>query len=376
MMFKKLSLQWRLSLLSSLLTAVCCVGLTVMLNISAFKMADSIDAVALQPSLSAYSPGPEEVEPAYDMSPAAAEEARHIHLMDSVLYTLIALCVGGALTYWVSGRALRPVRILNEQVRNISAHNLHGSLEVPPTGDELAELTASFNDMREKLAEAFAVQKRFSADAAHEFRTPLAVMQTRLDVFNKKKEHSPEEYEALAAVLQKSVSRLRGLVTELLAMANMEHELKKQALSLDEIFDAVLLELSDRAERDKISISWDDPGVQAFGDRELLYRAFYNLTENAVKYNLPGGSVKIRAEYGDGCAVITIEDTGLGIPEGMKKQIFEPFFRVDKSRSRDMGGAGLGLSMAEGIIKKHGGTISAADNGEKGSRFTVCLPNE
>lgn len=186
----KLSLQWRLTLLSSLLIAVCCIGLTMTLNHSAFRMADAIDAAIIQPALPADIPSSGETAISMASLSAATAEAKSLHLMDSVLYTILVVCIGGLLTYKVTGKALEPMRVLNEQVKNLNTHNLNESLEVPPTGDELAELTASFNDMTDKLAESFALQKRFSADAAHELRTPLAVMQTRLDVFRKEGTHS------------------------------------------------------------------------------------------------------------------------------------------------------------------------------------------
>ena len=375
-MFKKISLQWRLTLLSSLLIAICSIGLTVTLNISAFRMADTIDAFTVQPAIPSEESLSDITAPSYGMPSVTAKEAKHIYLMDSILYTVIAVFIGGILTYYVSGKALEPVRALNEQVKNINTHNLNESLEVPPTHDELAELTASFNDMTDKLAESFAVQKRFSADAAHELRTPLTVLQTKLDVFRKKEEHTPEEYEALTNTFQKQTSRLRGLVTELLDIANMEHKPDIQKFSLSKLFDGICKELSVTAKSANVSISFDKTDIEVLGDYSLLYRALYNLIENAVKYNVAGGSVKISSAIKDDNAIITIADTGIGIPDSMKNQIFEPFCRVDKSRSREMGGAGLGLSMVDSIMKKHGGTITVSDNNGRGSCFTVILPKE
>ena len=375
-MFKKISLQWRLTLLSSILIAICCIGLTVTLNISAFRMADTIEAFTLQPAMPTDAAISDITVPLYAMSTTTATEAKHIHLTDSILYTVIAVFIGGVLTYYVSGKALQPVRALNEQVKNINAHNLNESLEVPSTEDELAELTASFNDMTDKLAESFAVQKRFSADAAHELRTPLAVLQTKLDVFRKKKEHTPEEYETLTIIFQKQINRLRGLVTELLDIANMEHKLEIQNVSLAKAFDGICKELFDTAKSANVSISYDKTDIMIFGDYSLLYRALYNLIENAVKYNVSGGSVEISSAIKDNNTIITIADTEIGIPDSMKKQIFEPFCRVDKSRSREIGGAGLGLCMVDSIIKKHGGTITVSDNSGSGSCFTVILPKE
>lgn len=185
-MLKKFSLRWRLTLFSSVLIAVCCIGLSIVLNVSAYRMADSIDAVVIQPArkINETDAGGAPMMPS--ASPDTVKKAKNGYLGESLLYTIIAVLIGGVLTYYVSGRTLEPVRALNEQIKNINAHNLDESLEIPQTKDELAELTASFNDMTDKAAQAFAMQKRFSADAAHELRTPLTVLQTKPDVFRKK----------------------------------------------------------------------------------------------------------------------------------------------------------------------------------------------
>lgn len=376
-MMKKISLRWRLTLLTSLLIAVCCIGLSMVLNASAYRMADKIDAMVIQQALS--SDGAVTYAPFMQFEPAVPMEdvnlAKHSYLMESLLYTIAAVIAGGIFTYYVSGKALEPVRALNEQVKNVNSHNLDEELDVPPTSDELAELTVSFNDMTDKLAQAFAVQKRFSADAAHELRTPLSVLQTKLDVFRKREEHTVEEYEALIKTFGKQVSRLRGLVTELLDIANMEHELQRQEIPLNALLEEVLGELSDSAREKDVSLTLQCVDITLFGDYSLLYRAFYNLVENAVKYNVAGGSVEIDAVVSEKkTAVITVKDTGIGIPDILKEQVFEPFYRVDKSRSRELGGAGLGLSLVESIIKKHEGTISVSDNAGGGSSFFVVLP--
>lgn len=303
-----------------------------------------------------------------------AQQARGDYLYESLFFTVIAMLTGGFFTYYVSGKALEPVKILNEQVKNINIHNLNESLQVPPTNDEIAELAASFNDMTEKLDRAFSIQKRFSADAAHELRTPLAVMQTKLDVFRKKGQRTPEEYDALAAAFQKQLERLRSLVTELLDIANMEDEWNMQEVSLLEILEDVSADLSSVAEDKGVILSLYGGNCRVRGNPALLYRTFYNLMENGIKYNVLGGSVIIETLEGKDTVTVAVSDTGSGIPESMKQQIFEPFFRVDKSRSREMGGAGLGLSMVDAIVKKHGGTIAVADREGGGSRFTVTLP--
>ena len=374
-MIKKISLRWRLTLLSSLLIAICCIGLSVVLNLSAYRMADSIDAIPMQPAQSL-----NKTNDVLSMTPSAPSEtvkqAKNNYLTESVIYTICAVFLGGVLTYYVSGKALNPVRALNEQVKNINTHNLDESLPIPSTNDELAELTSSFNDMTDKLAQAFDMQKRFSADAAHELRTPLTVLQTKLDVFLKREQHSAEEYEALISTFQKQIRRMRSLVTELLEIANMEHEMQKQDVSLDSLLDDVVNDLIPVATEKHISLNLENGGLYVSGDYELLYRAFYNLCENAIKYNKENGKVFVSMLEAGKNIIVTVTDTGIGISNDMKKQIFEPFYRVDKSRSREMGGAGLGLALVDKIIKKHSGTIKLTDDENGGSCFTVTLPKE
>lgn len=374
-MIKKISLRWRLTILTSLLIMVCCIGLSIFLNISAYHLADSIDAMSILPTQttdnSAFSP-------TYSYEPAETlMEAKHNYLVESLLYTFVAVLFGGVLTYYISGKALEPVRALNEQVKNINAHNLEESIDIPPTNDELAELTVSFNDMTDKLAQVFEMQKRFSADAAHELRTPLTVLQTKLDVFRKKEVHSAEEYKTLVNAVQKQVKRLRSLVTELLDIANMEHKFNKQDIPIGSLLKDVVMELNPVAKEKDISLIFNSSDCHIYGDYDLLYRAFFNLTENAIKYNVKSGKVIVDVSKAEKHIVVTVKDTGIGIPDKMKKQIFEPFYRVDKSRSREIGGAGLGLSLTENIIKKHKGSISVSDNKSSGgSCFTVTLPIE
>lgn len=253
-MFKKIPLRWRLTLLSSLLIAVCCIGLSTVLSFSAYRMADTIDAAVLQPAQSVKLEETDVVviPPMVSGAAETVGRAKHSYRMESLTYTMIAMMFGGILTYHIAGKILKPVKVLSEQVKNITAHNLNESLDVPPTKDELAELTVSFNEMTDKLAQTFETQKRFSAEAAHELRTPLAVLQTKLDVFHKKTVHTPEEYEALTLIFQKQVSRLRNIVAELLDIANMEYVLRRQEISLQVLLDDVISELSEKAEKKQI----------------------------------------------------------------------------------------------------------------------------
>ena len=374
-MLKRISLRWRLTILTSLLITICCICLSLLLSFSAYRMANSIEAIPVQPAQNIDELQPETSISSMVPSTSAeiAQQAKGDYFYESLFFTVIAMLVGGFFTYYVSGKALEPVKVLNEQVKNINIHNLNESLNIPSTNDEIAELTASFNDMTEKLDRAFSIQKRFSADAAHELRTPLTVMQTKLDVFRKKEQHTLEEYNALITAFQKQLGRLRSLVTELLDIANMEGDWNIQEISLLEILEDVSADLSSVAKEKNIIISLSGKEGRIRGNPSLLYRAFYNLVENGIKYNVPGGRVAIELAEKKDIVIVTVSDTGNGIPESMKHQIFEPFFRVDKSRSREMGGAGLGLSMVDAIIKKHSGTVGVTDGECGGSCFTVTL---
>lgn len=369
--------------MSALLLTICCIGLTIVLNFSAFRLADRIDVTAIIPQTTDAAPPQVESHTGNALDPSMpavdVKAAKKGFSAQSVIYMLLAIGGGSALTYYISGRVLKPLDALNAQIKNININNLSESLDVPPTKDEIAELTESFNAMTDKLNDAFLMQKRFSASAAHELRTPLAVLQTKVDVFGKKASHTNQEYEALIAVFEKQISRLRALTKNLLDMTNMDDDRVQSTICLKELFEDISSELSGIAKTRNVSLSLccDDSSIR--GNLDLLYRAFYNLVENAIKYNQDGGFVKINVS--NVCNLsnakektrIRITDNGIGIPNEMKKHIFEPFYTVDKSRSRELGGVGLGLSIVDSIIKKHGGSIVVFDADNGGTCFEIAL---
>lgn len=376
-MFKKISLRWRMTILNALLIALCCIGLSLLLNASAYKMADTIDASIITPAES--NEKSESSSPTSSVVPSTLptrlKEAKNNYLEKSLFYTGLAVLVGSILTYYISGKILKPLKQLNNQVKNINVNNLNQPLNIPQTKDEIAELTQSFNDMINQLESAFSTQKRFSSDAAHELKTPLTVLQTKVDVFNKKDNHSQKEYEELIKVFNRQIKRLRNLVSELLTMANMENNFEYQDIFLSELLEEVVKDLTPLTEKNNILISLNSKNCFTVGNYNLLYRAFYNLIENAIKYNVQDGNIKIKtSNISSDFIKIIIEDTGIGIKDTDKEHIFEPFYRVDKSRSREMGGTGLGLSLVENIIRKHNGTIIVTDNHKRGSCFTITLP--
>lgn len=377
-MINKLTIRWRLTILSALLLTLCCVGLTIVLNYSAFKMADSLEAaVPIVPATSItpnsnMNGGVEELTPSIPLE--ELQSAKRGYSDQSIFYMMMIVLGGSALTYYIAGKALKPLDILSNQVKNLNVHNLSETLEVPSTKDEISHLTQTFNEMSDKLNHAFMTQKRFSANAAHELRTPLAILQTKLDVFKKNEKHTDSEYETLMGVFEKQIHRLRELVGNLLDMSNMKDDQEKSDISLNDIFEDILSELSQVANNKNITLSLKCDNSIINGNVDLLYRAFYNLVENAIKYNKDNGSVDIEIlKININQVKIKIKDGGIGIPDEFKHHIFEPFYRIDKSRSRDIGGAGLGLSIVDNIIKKHHGEIYVYDNEDIGTCFEIIL---
>ncbi len=380
-MLNKMPIRLRLTVMTVILLTVCCVGLTLILNFSANRMATRINAPTALPALEVGEDGwvdESTQSPAISMSPLVPSEdsqkAKTDFRIESIIYLLLVIISGGLLTYYLSGRALKPLDTLNGQVKNINVHNLSETLAVPPTKDEIAELTVTFNTMTDKLNNSFMMQQRFSASAAHELRTPLAVLQTKIDVFKKKQAHTNEEYDALISVTEKQTKRLRGLVGNLLDMTNMDDNSEQSSICVKDIFEDMISELSHITKDKNVTMTLDCDDSVVFGNTDLLYRAFYNLVENGIKYNIEGGTVEVLVNRLSKEQVsIKIIDTGIGIADKYKKKIFEPFYRVDKSRSRQLGGTGLGLSTVDSIIKRHNGTIMVIDNENGGTCFHVIL---
>lgn len=377
-MLKKLSLRTRLTALSILALTTCCIGLTIILNLSAFRMADVIEAIPIMPAHEIsndataieQAPLPSETS----MTPSEGSQmARTRFLYQSIVYMVLIVTIGGGLTYYITGKSLTSLRILSYQMKNRTVHNLSEDLPVPETHDEIADLTLSFNQMSSKLEESFAMQKRFSQSAAHELRTPLTVLRTKVDVFKKKKEHTSEEYDNLLSVITTHTNRLSELVKDLLDLTNMDELNYDEQIELRSLLQDVVEELIPLTKDKNISININDTLKSIAGNKSLLHRAFYNLVENAIKYNIKNGTVDISIGDLEDHALVTITDTGIGIPKELEELIFEPFFRVDKSRSRQMGGAGLGLSTVKTIIERHNGVIFVSENEIVGSRFTIQL---
>lgn len=391
------SLQLKLTLLLSLLMIVSCVLMYFFISHSAVSGMDGLQnyMIKVDPqdgdSPITFNVDPKALFPQFEQE---IQETKEDFLLRSVIATTIIILLSSVCTYFLTKKTLTPLQKLTSEVSQIQAQNLSTQLAVPNSKDEIAQLTSSFNEMLTRLDNAFSTQKQFSANAAHELRTPLAVLQTNLEVFEKKQEPEMVEYRQLFTMIKEQTARLSQLVGTLLDMTNLKSVPRTDHVSLEELVDEVFCDLDPVAEKAGISIHFDDNSSQDWhtdvhtpdasalnnnirnitGSYVLLYRAVYNLVENAIKYNRPNGSVTVSVKEKNGQAMILVKDTGIGISPENQKKIFDPFFRVDKSRSRAMGGAGLGLALVDSIAREHGGSVKVLESNEKGSIIALMLP--
>lgn len=372
-MKKRLSLRLRVTLVCGVLLTICCLLLTISHNHYADQMANAIAAIPLQPSMVV---GGEESAAMEVLTLAEpTRPARQAFRTQSLLAMAVIVAAGCLMVYWLTGKALSPLRQLDEQIRGRTAAELDQPLPVPSSGDEVAGLTVSFNQMSQNLSEAFARQKRFSQCAAHELRTPLAVLKTRMALFRKKGLCSTPETEALLTVLEEQTQRLSELVSDLMALSNMDGLECRETVDVPRLLADVVGNFRETARQQTVTICLQaEPGTVP-GNRTLLERAVFNLVENAVKYNRPGGTVTIRTTWEPDAVRVEVADEGVGIPPDLREQIFEPFFRVDKSRSRQLGGAGLGLSLVRSIAELHHGRVWVEPGRAAGSCFILQLPS-
>ena len=376
------SLQLKLTLLLSLLMIVSCVLMYFFISHSAVSGMDGLQnyMIKVDPqdgdSPITFNVDPKALFPQFEQE---IQETKEDFLLRSVIATTIIILLSSVCTYFLTKKTLTPLQKLTSEVSQIQAQNLSTQLAVPNSKDEIAQLTSSFNEMLTRLDNAFSTQKQFSANAAHELRTPLAVLQTNLEVFEKKQEPEMVEYQQLFTMIKEQTARLSQLVGTLLDMTNLKSVPRTDQVTLEELVDEVFCDLDPVAEKAGISIHFNDSANQdshtdVTGSYVLLYRAVYNLVENAIKYNRPHGSVSVSVKQENGQAMVLVTDTGIGISPENQKKIFDPFFRVDKSRSRAMGGAGLGLALVDSIAKEHGGTVKVLESSETGSTIALMLP--
>ena len=381
---KRLSLQWRITLLTILLLAAACVTMKTLLCSSGHAYMDSIgnyvmhyaeeDPQAIRVDI------PEEQWK--DMSERFSGEfvveltgAKHSFCMRGWYIALAVTALGGAVAYFVSGRALKPLKRFTAKAERVQLQSL---TEITLSEDEAAEfsrLSRAVNQMLLRLKQAFDAQQQFVGNAAHELRTPLALMQARLDLYMSTDhgDSCPETVETIA-MMREQTERLSRMVRTLLDMSDLKAVPRTDRIQLAPMIEEVLADLSPLAEKSDVLLSQSGGDLWITGSDVLIYRAIFNLVENGVKYNRPGGSVCVAASQRGQEAVIEVKDTGCGIPEDFRESVFQPFFRVDKSRSREKGGVGLGLALVWEIAHLHGGDVRVRESGESGTKIELTLP--
>ena len=381
---KRLSLQWRITLLTILLLAAACVTMKTLLCSSGHAYMDSIGNYVMhyaeEEPLAIRVDIPEEQWK--DMSERFSGEfvveltgAKHSFCMRGWYIALAVIVLGGAVAYFVSGRALKPLKRFTAKAERVQLQSL---TEITLSEDEAVEfsrLSRAVNQMLLRLNQAFDAQQQFVGNAAHELRTPLALMQARLDLYMST-DHgdSCPETEETIAMMQEQTERLSRMVRTLLDMSDLKAVPRNDQIQLAPMIEEVLADLSPLAEKSGVALSQAGEDLWITGSDVLIYRAIFNLVENGVKYNCPGGSVCVAVSRRGQKAVIEVKDTGCGIPENFRESVFQPFFRVDKSRSREKGGVGLGLSLVWEIAHLHGGDVRVRESGESGTAIELTLP--
>ena len=374
---KKLSLQWRITLMTALLICSTCMAMNWLIGCSGRHYMDSIGAnlsTAIDPSEGAveyFDPSREGLDPNLTIVIYGAQTS---FTATNWYITAAVTLLGGILAYFVSGRALRPLRTFVAQVEKVQPNNLADMKITEEVLPEFRQFSDSFNQMLERLDEGFTAQRQFTGNAAHELRTPLALMQTRLELFAAEHRQMSEETAKLLHFQQEQVERLSALVRTLLEMSDLRSVPRTDRIDLAPMVEEVLVDLTPLAQKNGITLTQTGENVQFIGSDVLLYRVLFNLTENAIKYNRTGGSVELSVEQEHGQAAIRVRDTGPGIAEEYRDSIFQPFFRVDKSRSRAMGGVGLGLALVQEIVRLHGGTVRVEQSADTGTTILVTLP--
>ena len=373
---KKLSLQWRLTLIITLLMTVTCVLMYFFISNSAVTGIENLGDYVVKINETDSTPITFNINPNTLFAGLSdqVQETKDLFRTRSIIATAIIILLSSVGTYFISRRALLPLRRLSNEVNKIEAQNLSESLEVPDTNDEISRLTGSFNKMLSRLDDAFTAQKQFSASAAHELRTPLAVMQTNLEVFARKKTPTIEEYQDIFGMIQNQTERLSHLSEVLLDMTGIQSVERSDFISLAELTDEVCCDLASIADQKKVELIQEEGDCTVTGSYLLLYRAVYNLVENAIKYNNENGWVRVTLDADHKFFYVKVSDSGMGIPQESLDYIFERFYRVDKSHSREIGGTGLGLAITKSAVVAHRGAIKVQSKLGEGTTFTVRIP--
>ena len=360
---KRWPLRIQITLLVGLVLTLACVLLTVNAIWSARGYYGPLDSAAEEIILEGGADLPVQ-DSRYDIA-TRRFSAQGVAVMLAVVLASVAL------TYWLTGRLLRPLTGLTASIRAIDEGKLHQRLELPGAAGEVRELTESFNGMLDRLEMSFEIQKNFAANAAHELKTPLAVLKTALQVLELDEEPAPEDYREFTGAARAGIGRLTGTVDALLTMAQGGGE--PEPVALRPLLEMVFSELGARAEAAGVSLALSGDCPPVWGDRTLLYRALFNLVENAVKYNRPGGRVEAALSQQEGRSRVRVSDTGTGMSPEAARHAFEPFYRADRSRSQKIPGAGLGLSVVKGIVERQGGEIRLESAEGAGTTVTLTI---
>ena len=379
---KRMSLQWRLTCITTLCIAIICGCLTMFVYKNGVHYIDSLqDAVESQgdekgnKSDEIYISIPDDKWDEFaDEFSVQVYNNKADYKRNSLIITVLLALLGGVVTYFISGHALRPIREFSDKIEEVQAQNLSDSRIEENNVKELNQLGISYNKMLERLSEAFEIQRQFTANAAHELRTPLALMQVQLDLYNSAS-HPGNDADTLQTIkmVTEQNDKLNRMVKTLLDMSELQSVGRDDKIILDAIVEEVLADLEPLAVEKNIKLIGKCEDATMIGSDILIYRLVYNLVENAIKYNHPLGQVTVTAYQRNKHVYLSVEDTGRGIPKKLRERVFEPFFRVDKARSRELGGVGLGLALVHEIVRVHDGSICIKSGKTGGTIFEVTF---
>lgn len=381
---RKMSLQWRITILTTLFIAIICGCLTLFVYKNGVYyidlLQDTVDAKSdqgngkEQDEIYINIPDDKWNDFADDFSIQVYNNKADYKKSSLMFSTLLAL-LGGVVTYFIVGHALKPLRKIADKMEEVQAQNLSDSRLEENEVKELNQISVSYNKMLERLSEAFDVQRQFTANAAHELRTPLSLMQVQLDLYHSSQhKHNDECTEQTITMVMEQNEKLSKMIKTLLDMSELQSVERDDIIMVDALVEEVIADLEPLAIEKNIRLIGNCRNANMQGSDILIYRVVYNLVENAIKYNHSGGQVTVTSYQKDKNVYLSVEDTGSGIPRELKERVFEPFFRVDKSRSRELGGVGLGLALVHEIVRAHDGSITVKDNPSGGTIFEVVLP--
>lgn len=373
---KKMSLQWRITLMTAFLICMTCVAMNLLLSYSGRHYMDSIsshitnygDTDKGEPDF--FDPEREKLDQELTIIIHGAQES---FIATNWCITAVITLLGGVLAYFLSGRALKPLRNFTSQVERVQPNNLSDMKMSEDVLPEFRQFSRSFNQMLDRLDEGFAAQRQFTGNAAHELRTPLALMQAQLELFSAEHPNVLPETANFLRLLREQTERMTQMTKTLLEMSELRTVPCNDRIEIAPMIEEIFADLTPLAEKNGIILESTGDGTIT-GSDTLIYRLLFNLTENAIRYNRPDGIVRITVAEEEKRLIIRVSDTGCGVPEQYRESIFQPFFRVDKSRSRENGGVGLGLSLVWEIVTLHGGDVRVEESSEKGTTIAVKLP--